>query len=42
MISKRYPLEVGDEVRIYSTRWGSSFRLSAERVGSYIQVERVD
>jgi hypothetical protein len=42
MISKRYSLEVGDEVRIYPTRWGSSFRLSSERAGGYIQVERVD
>lgn len=42
MISKRYPLAVGDEVRIYPTRWGSSYRLSSERVGGYIQVERVD
>jgi hypothetical protein len=42
MISKRYPLAVGDEVRIYPTRWGSSFRLASERAGGYIQVERVD
>jgi hypothetical protein len=42
MISKRYTLKVGDEVRIYPTRWGNSFRLSSERAGGYIQVERVD
>lgn len=42
MLSKRYGLQVGDEVRIYSTRWGSSFRMSVERIGGYIQVERVD
>jgi hypothetical protein len=42
MISKRYLLNVGDEIRIYPTRWGSSYRLSAPRVGGYIQVERVD
>ena len=42
MISKRYNLNVGDEVRIYPTRWGSSYRLTSSRVGSYIQVERVD
>lgn len=42
MLSKRYALQVGDDVRIYSTRWGSSYRLSSERVGGYIQVERID
>jgi hypothetical protein len=42
MLSKRYTLQVGDEVRIYPTRWGNSFRLSSERAGGYIQVERVD
>ena len=42
MISKRYNLNVGDEIRIYPTRWGSSYRLTSERAGSYIQVERVD
>lgn len=42
MLTKRYALQVGDDVRIYSTRWGSAYRLSSERVGGYIQVERVD
>jgi hypothetical protein len=42
MISKRYPLEVGDEVRVYSTRWGNSFRMASEKAGGYIQVERAD
>lgn len=42
MLSKRYALQVGDEVRIYSTRWGSSYRLSADRLSGYIQVERID
>lgn len=42
MLSKRYGLQVGDQVRIYSTRWGSSFRMSVERLGGYIQVERID
>src|SRR5690606_21544184 len=32
MLSKRYALQVGDDVRIYPTRWGSSFRLSVERL----------
>ncbi|MEY4640724.1 MAG: hypothetical protein RLZZ227_718 [Pseudomonadota bacterium] len=42
MLSKRYALKVGDEVRIYSTRWGSSYRLSAERLDGFVQVQRVD
>lgn len=42
MYSKSYPLKVGDEVRIYPTRWGSSYRLSAARLAGYIQVKRVD
>jgi hypothetical protein len=42
MLTKRYPLRVGDEVRIYSTRWGSSYRLSADRLDGYVQVKRVD
>jgi hypothetical protein len=29
-------------VRIYPTLWGSSFRLTAKRLGGYIQVERID
>lgn len=42
MLSKRYALEEGDEVRIYTTRWGNSYRLSAPRIGGFIQVERVN
>lgn len=42
MVSKRYNLQVGQEVRIYSTRWGSSFRMSSRELGGYIQVQRVD
>ncbi len=42
MLSKRYALQEGDQIRIYSTRWGSSFRLASNRLGGYIQVERVD
>ena len=42
MLSKRYALEVGDEVRIYPTRWGNSYRLTSERLGGYVQVERID
>jgi len=42
MQNKVYRLRVGDEVRIYPTRWGSSYRLSGTRLASYIQVQRVD
>lgn len=42
MQNKVYRLRVGDEVRIYPTRWGISYRLSGTRLASYIQVQRVD
>ena len=42
MISKRYPIKVGDEVRIYPSRWGSAYRLTATRVSGYIQVQRLE
>jgi hypothetical protein len=38
---KRYLLRPGQRVRIYPSPWGSSFRLAAEDVNGYIQVERV-
>jgi hypothetical protein len=41
MVGERYQLRVGQNVRIYPTHWGKSFRLSAEGVKGYIQVERV-
>jgi len=41
MVGERYRLEVGDKVRIYPSRWGESFRLSAEGLKGFIQVERV-
>jgi hypothetical protein len=41
MVGKHYRLRVGHNVRIYPTRWGESYRLSAEGVKGYIQVERV-
>ena len=41
MVGDRYRLEVGDKVRIYPSRWGTAFRLSAERLKGFIQVERV-
>lgn len=42
MIGKKYPLKVGDEVRIYPSRWGSAYRLTAARLSGFIQVERVE
>ena len=41
MVPQRYPLRVGARVRIYSTGWGEAYRLSAEEVNGFIQVERV-
>jgi len=41
VVAERYRLEVGDKVRIYPSRWGKSFRLSAEGLKGFIQVERV-
>lgn len=41
-IGKPYRLHVGDEVRVYPTRWGDAYRLSSERIGGYIQVVRAD
>lgn len=41
-LAKRYPLRVGQEVRIYSTRWGNSSRLSAIESNGFIQVERIE
>ena len=40
-VSKHYELRPGAQVRIYTTRWGSASRLSAEVINGYIQVERV-
>jgi pyruvate/2-oxoglutarate dehydrogenase complex dihydrolipoamide acyltransferase (E2) component len=39
--NKPYNLRVGDEVRIYPTRWGDAYRLTAPRVAGYIQVSRL-
>lgn len=41
MVPERYMLQVGQDVRIYPTRWGQSYRLAVEKLGGYIQVERV-
>ena len=41
MRPKRYPLQPGYEVRIYSSRWGNSYRLSSPILNGFVQVERV-
>ena len=41
MQPKRYALQPGYEVRIYSSRWGNSYRLSSPILNGFIQVERV-
>jgi hypothetical protein len=41
MVAERYRLRVGHKIRIYPSRWGKSFRLSAEDLKGFIQVERV-
>ncbi len=40
-VSKRYALKSGQQIKIYSTRWGSASRLSTDEINGYIQVERV-
>ena len=42
MITKRYFLKEGEEVRIYPTIWGNSYRLTSKRLGGFIQVKRVN
>lgn len=39
--SDRYALAIGHEVRIYPTRFGRYFRLTAKALRSFVQVERV-
>jgi len=41
METKRFALAEGDEVRIYSTRWGNSYRLSSQSHNGFIQVQRL-
>jgi len=38
---RRYPLRVGLDVKLYSTQWGTSYRLTSPEHGSFVQVERV-
>jgi hypothetical protein len=40
-VPKWYPLQPGQQVTLYPTKWGGSFRLTAENLKSFIQVERV-
>jgi hypothetical protein len=40
-VTSSYSLRKGMEVRIYPTRWGNSYRLSAQGLKGFIQVERV-
>jgi len=40
--ARRYNLKKGDSVRIYPTMWGSSYRMTAERLSGYIQVQRIE
>ncbi|MES2625304.1 MAG: hypothetical protein V4628_08500 [Pseudomonadota bacterium] len=42
VISKRYPMRAGDEVKIYPTRFGGAFRLTATKTSGFIQVERLE
>ena len=42
MVSKRYDLHEGQEVRIYPTRWGDSYRLTAADTSGFIQVQRIE
>ena len=41
VISKRYNLKEGQQVHIYPSHWGKSYRLSAKGNGSFIQVKRL-
>jgi hypothetical protein len=41
MEPKWLPLRVGQEVRIFPSNWGKTFRLSVAGLSGYIQVERV-
>lgn len=41
VLTKRYFLKEGDDVRIYPSGWGSSYRLTSDRISGFIQVERV-
>jgi hypothetical protein len=38
---EHYRLQLGHQVRIYPTKWGTSYRLTVEELHGFIQVERV-
>jgi hypothetical protein len=38
--AQRYPLRIGLKVRLSSTRWGDSYRLTAPEHGGFVQVRR--
>jgi len=40
-IQQRYALKTGQRVTLRATKWGGSYRLSAESLNGFIQVERV-
>jgi hypothetical protein len=40
-LNERYALRVGQRVRIYKTRWGAHYRLEAEGLNGFIQVDPV-
>ena len=40
-VAERYALHVGQQVRVYESKWGSSERLEADGVKGFIQVELV-
>ena len=40
-VAERYSLRVGQRVRVYESKWGSSKRLEADGVKGFIQVELV-
>jgi hypothetical protein len=40
-VPQRYPLEAGQRVTLSRTKWGVAYRLSAEGLHGFIQVERV-
>jgi hypothetical protein len=40
-IPQRFALKPGQRVTLHGTKWGASYRLSADALGGFIQVERV-
>ncbi|HTQ99071.1 MAG TPA: hypothetical protein VMH83_03735, partial [Candidatus Acidoferrum sp.] len=42
MYDQTYMLEIGDKVSIRPSTWGDAYRLYSDRLGSFIQVKRID